>query len=179
MHHSPGFISPSRNLSCLATMCCLLPVIGRVSGGYWWLTNWASEAQSWVSCPARVGWFLAYDWDADLFRLCDSQYLRPSVPWLDMGGSNPWLRILGAIQHLRGLNPWPRVLEATLQPTVPYGNSSCDLCWSWRNANIIACVSPSSSADACSCAASAASLRQDCLAKAAKYWHLLSHFSMK
>jgi hypothetical protein len=24
MHHSPGFISPSRNLSCLATMCHLL-----------------------------------------------------------------------------------------------------------------------------------------------------------
>jgi hypothetical protein len=30
MCHGPGFISPSRNLSCLATMCLLLPVIGRV-----------------------------------------------------------------------------------------------------------------------------------------------------
>ncbi len=67
MCHSPNFISPFRNLSCLLTMCHLLPVIGRVSGGYWWLTNWASEAQSWVSFPARVGWFFAYDWDADLF----------------------------------------------------------------------------------------------------------------
>ncbi len=53
--------------------------------------------------------------------LCGSRYLRSSVPWLDMWGPNPWLRILGAIRHLRGLNPWPRVLESTLQPTVPYG----------------------------------------------------------
>ncbi len=53
--------------------------------------------------------------------LCSSPYLCSSVPWLDMWGSNPWLRILGAIWHLRGLNPWPRVLEATLQPAVHYG----------------------------------------------------------
>ncbi len=68
MRHSTGFISPSHNLSCLATICRLLPVIGRVSGDYWWLTDWGSEAQSRVSCPMRVRWFLTYDQDADLFR---------------------------------------------------------------------------------------------------------------
>jgi hypothetical protein len=68
MRHTPGFISPSRNLSCLATMCPLLPIIGRVSGGYWQLTKWASEAHSRVSCPVRVGWFLVNVQDADLVR---------------------------------------------------------------------------------------------------------------
>ncbi len=58
MRHGPGFISPYRNLSCLANICCLLPVVGRVDGDYWWLTNWAGKVQFWVSCPVRVRWFL-------------------------------------------------------------------------------------------------------------------------
>jgi hypothetical protein len=50
----------------------------------------------------------------------DQEFLKQlSIQW----GSNPWLWIPGAIQHLRGLNPWPRVLEATLQPTVPHGDT--------------------------------------------------------
>jgi len=57
--------------------------------------------------------------------------------------------------------------------------SSCDWCCSYSIANIIACVSPSSVAAACSCAASAASLNRDCFAVAAEYWRLSSHFSVK
>jgi hypothetical protein len=107
MHHGPGLISPSRNLSCLATICRLLPVIGRVSGGCWWLTDQASEAQFRVSCPVRVGWFL--DYDRGTYRVCCvvSRYLHASVPWLDMWGSNPRLRILGVIHtHIsQGFEP--------------------------------------------------------------------------
>ncbi len=58
MHHGPGFISSSRNLSCLATMWRLLLVIGRVIDNYLWLTNWGSETWFLVSCPMRVRWFL-------------------------------------------------------------------------------------------------------------------------
>ncbi len=58
--HGAGFTSFSHNLSCYATICRLLPVIGRVRGVYWWLTD--CVAQSWESPIASVlyheGWMV-------------------------------------------------------------------------------------------------------------------------
>ncbi len=116
MRHSPGFISHSRNLSCLATMCPLLPVIGRVSGGFWWLTDWASEAQSRVSCPVRVRWFLAYDQDADLFWCVGPGIYTQVYPAWTCGARTP--NRGGALQHPRGLNPWPRVQQPSIHCTL-------------------------------------------------------------
>ena len=41
----------------LIIMCHLLPITGRMSGDYWWLTEWDSF-RSRVSCPVRVRWLI-------------------------------------------------------------------------------------------------------------------------
>jgi hypothetical protein len=132
MCYSPGFISASRNLSCLTTICRLLPVIGRVSGGCWWLAKWASEAQSRVPCPVRVGWVLLYTikmqtsfavWYTIEMQTSFAVWLLVSTsrcPGVDMWDPNPWrYSLIGHVapqSPTRGLNPWLRVLEATLHP---------------------------------------------------------------
>ncbi len=71
----------------------LLPIIGKVSGGYWWLTNWTSVVRSWVSCLVRVG---DPDWTC-------------GAPTPHRGGT---------LQHRRGLNPQPRVQQSSIHCTL-------------------------------------------------------------
>ncbi len=97
-------------------MCPLLSVIGRVSGGYWRLTEWASEAHPRVSCPVRVGWVLHYDRDADLERCALPGIYTKVYPDWTCGTRCTLIGHVGPQPPTRGLDSWTRVLEATLQP---------------------------------------------------------------
>ncbi len=107
------------------------PIIVRVSGDYWWLTDWASVAQSRVSCLMRVGWFLpAFLWFSYALSVRKHFAWFTYVPtsrniyakvYPDWTCGAPTPNHGETLQHLWGLNPWPRVLLATLQPTVPSG----------------------------------------------------------
>ncbi len=97
-------------------MCPLLWIIGRVSGGYWWLTNWTSSAQSRVFCPMSVSWFSLPM--ILICPLCSTTFLMslgcPYLPEIYVKVYPDWtcgLNHGGTLRECWGLNPWTRVQQ--------------------------------------------------------------------
>jgi hypothetical protein len=110
-------------------MSHLLPIIGKVSSDYWWLTDWASAAQFQVSCPVRVEWFLPALYDTHMPFMSrgishDSHISRASFQNIYTKAYPDWTCGVPTpnhgetLRHHWGLSPWPKVPCVALQQTV-------------------------------------------------------------
>ncbi len=87
----------------------LIPGIGRVSDGCWWLNHWVSETQYRMSCTVTVEWFLRYNWNVNVFRcVLSGAYIKVYPDWT--------CGIVGSQHPTRGFIFLPKILEAILQP---------------------------------------------------------------
>jgi hypothetical protein len=106
--------------------------------------------------------------------------------WFAMLGAQPVLLLVIGAVALSATLLWPTMSAFMRSNIVSIAcllaaaiDSSCALCCSWRRVNIIAVVSPSSSAAGNSGAARAASLKYEYNSVAYKYCLCSSHFSVK